>query len=92
MVAGRAQRLRHRPAVHAGHGDVEQEQIGPAVLRQRETGRAVGRAEQDEAERRQHLAQEVAVGRVVVGDQDRLARAVIAVDRRIRPARCAADW
>src|SRR3954470_15804829 len=32
MVAVRAQRLRHRPAVHARHGDIEQEQIRPAVL------------------------------------------------------------
>ena len=84
MVAGRTQRLRHRPAIHGGHGNVEQEQIGPAVLRQRETARSVRRAEQDEAERGQHLAQQVAVGRIVIGDQNGLARAVIAVDRRIR--------
>ena len=82
MMAVRAQRFRHRPAVHAGHRDIEQEQIGPAMLRQRETAGSVGRAEQDEAERRQHLAQKVALGRIVVGDQDRLARAVIAEDRR----------
>src|SRR5262245_17335518 len=35
-MAGRAQRLRHRPSVHARHGNVEQEQVGPAVLRHRE--------------------------------------------------------
>src|SRR5829696_6816487 len=33
MVAALAQGLRHRPAVHARHRDVQQEQIRPAMLR-----------------------------------------------------------
>ena len=41
---------------------------------------AIRRAEQDEAERRQHLAQQIALDGIVVGDQDRLARTVIAED------------
>src|SRR3954469_17612350 len=52
MMTVRAQRLRDGPAVHARHGDVEQEQVRPAMLRQREASGTVGRAEQDEAERR----------------------------------------
>ena len=67
MMAALAQRLRHRPAVHAGHRDIQQEQIGPAMLRQRETAGSVGRAQENKAERRQHLAQQVAMGRIVVG-------------------------
>src|SRR5215216_4880737 len=83
MMAALAQRFRHRPAVHAGHRDIQQEQIRPTVLRQREAAGSVGRAQENEAERRQHLAQEVAMGRIVVGNQNRLARAVIAEDRRL---------
>src|SRR5450631_560625 len=52
VMAGRTQRLRDGPAVHARHRDVEQEQIGPAMLRERETAGAVRRAQQDEAQRR----------------------------------------
>src|SRR3954468_23724041 len=83
VVAARPQGFGHRPAVHARHRDIEQEQIGPAVLCQREAAGSVRRAQENEAERRQHFAQEVAMGRIVVGDQDRLARAVIAEDRRL---------
>jgi hypothetical protein len=75
VMAVGAQRLRDRPAVHAGHRDVEQEQVGPAMLGQCEAAGTIRRAEQDEAERRQHLAQEIAVGGIVIGDQDDLARA-----------------
>src|SRR3954469_15190384 len=47
MVAGGTQRLRNGPAVHAGHGDIQQEQIGPAVLGEAETAWPIRRAEQD---------------------------------------------
>src|SRR3954468_12436781 len=83
VVAARPQGFGHRPAVHARHRDIEQEQIGPAMLCQREAAGSVRRAQENEAERRQHFAQEVAMGRIVVGDQDRLAWAVIAEDRRL---------
>src|SRR3954452_5762953 len=69
----RTQRLRHFPAIHARHGNIQQEQIGPAMLRQGETGRPVRRAQQDEAERREYFAQEIALYRIVIGDQDGLA-------------------
>src|SRR5664280_1995560 len=54
MMAGRTQRLGHRPSVHARHRNVEQEQIGPAMLGECEAARSVRRAQKDEAERRQH--------------------------------------
>src|SRR6266481_7240243 len=37
VVTTRAKRLRHRPAVHAGHRDIQTEQLGPAVRGERET-------------------------------------------------------
>src|ERR1700761_3733093 len=46
MMSVCAQRLRDFPAVHLRHRDVEQEQVGPAVLRQREAASAIGRAQQ----------------------------------------------
>src|ERR1700723_2295954 len=83
MMAGRAQRFSNRPTIHARHRNVEQEQIGTAMLREGEAGRSIRRAEQDEAERRQYLTQEIALDGIVVGNQDRLARAVIAEDGRV---------
>src|SRR5580700_11014365 len=53
------------------------------MLREGEAGGSVRRAEQDEAERRQHLAQEIALDGVVVGNQDGFARAVIAENGRV---------
>ena len=76
-------RLRHRTAVHAGRRDIQQKQFRPAMLRQRQAGRSIGSAEQNEAERRQHLAPEVAIGRIDVGDQNGLARTVIAEGGRV---------
>src|SRR5437016_10271668 len=88
-VTGRAKGFRHRPTVHAGHRDIEEEQVGPAMCRKRETAGSVGRTQQDEAERCQHFAQKVAVHGIVVGDQDGLARAEIAAnwcfDRGVPP-------
>src|ERR1700722_19124114 len=78
MMPARAQRLGHRPSVHARHRDIQQKQIGPAMLREREGGGSVGRAQENKAQRRQYFAQEIAVDGVVVGDQNRLARAVVA--------------
>src|SRR5882724_4000147 len=72
MMTGRTQRLRHRPSVHARHRDIQQEQVRPAMLRERETARAVRCAEQDKAKRCQYLAQEIAMDGIIVGDQDRL--------------------
>src|ERR1700752_4967185 len=48
VMAGGPQRLRDRPAIHAPHRNIEQEQVRPAVLRHRQTAGAVGRTQQDE--------------------------------------------
>jgi hypothetical protein len=48
------------------------------MLGERQTARTIRRAKQDEAERRENLAQEIALDRIVVRDQDGLARTVIA--------------
>src|SRR5579883_837839 len=83
VVAGGAQRLRDFPAVHAGHRDIEQEKIGPAMLGKRQAARTIGCAKQDEAKRGQHLPQEIAMYGIVVGDEDGLARTLIAGDGRL---------
>ena len=83
VMPGGAEAFSNRPAVGLAHRDVEQEHVRLTMLREIETGRAVWRTENDEAERSEDFAQEIAVSRIVVGDENGLARAVIAVDRRV---------
>src|ERR1700722_17657351 len=78
VMAVYAKRFRDRPAAHACHRDIQQKQTRTAVLGERKTTRTIGCGEQDKAERRQHLAQQIALDRIVVGDQDGFARPVIA--------------
>ena len=69
-----AQALRDLPAVHLGHGDVEQNEVRIGLLGQRQA-LAAGRGAHDvEAERRQQIADQLALHLVVVDDQDRLPR------------------
>ena len=74
-MAALAQRLRQVPAVHAGHGDVEQEEVGLDVGGQRQAPAPSGGGEHDEAERLEDLAHQIALVGIVVDDQDGAARA-----------------
>src|SRR5579863_4005467 len=78
VMAVCAKRFRDRPAVHACHRDIQQKQIRTTMLGERKAARAVGCGKQDKAERRQHFSQQIALYRIVVRDQDGLARAMIA--------------
>jgi len=80
VVAVAAQRLRHFPAIHARHRDVEQKQVRPQCWASARQAWPSGALNRNEAERRQHLAQRSRCTGIVVGDQDGLSRTEIAGD------------
>ncbi len=69
-VAARPQLPAHLGARHAGHHEIEQHQVRAVRVVQREAGRAVGRLEHLEALLAEHEARGVAVGLLVLDDQD----------------------
>ena len=83
MMPRCAQGFRNGPAVDAGHGDIEKKQVGLAVLCKVEARFAVVSAEDDEPQWRQNFAEQVALCRIVIGDENCPARTVIAEDRRV---------
>ena len=62
-----AQLLRQGPPGHAGHRQVDQEQVGAVAGGDLEAGGAVGGGQDGEIQRGQQVDQQLAVGRIVVG-------------------------
>ena len=69
-------------AVHRRHAHVQQNQIGRGVRNHLESGRAVGRFCDGEAEGLEHLSHHAAVGGDIIDHQHRAARSGVAGDRR----------
>src|SRR5579883_129934 len=77
-LARGADALRHLPAVHVGHRDIEQDQVRPQPRDERQALAPARRGRDVEAERSEQLADEIALHLVVVDDQHGLRRPVIA--------------
>ena len=73
-----AQPSRHLPAARSRHGDVDQQQIGLTGRGEGQAFIAVGRLEDDEAQRRQQILHQAAMHRIVVGDQHGQTFALVA--------------
>ena len=75
-------------AVHDRHAQVHQHQVRTGVPGEVERLLAIAGQRHVEAERLEHLPQQLAVLLLIVGDQDAAARTFVALDRaRVPPAR-----
>ena len=75
-----AQGLRQLPARHAGHGYIQQESIGVALAGQRQTISTTRCFHHAKTQRRQQIADQATMGRIVIHHHQQFARTLVAAD------------